>query len=91
MRAYVMVLRFTGLSSGLRTNKLPVAVHDVLFEILIENFAAKSHQENDVYQTFVALVLSELARVDRKFPYLSAQQCELLATISTSYIADIKD
>lgn len=82
---------FTGLSSWLRGNKLTIEVHRRMFSTLIENFSVESQDEHGVYQPFVALVLSELARVDRKAPYLDAKQRQLLVTKSTAYMASISD
>lgn len=82
---------FAGLSSWLRANKLPVEVHSAMFESLIKHFAAQTHDENGVYQPFIALVLAELARVDRKSPYLTPEQMQQLVIKSTAYMVNIKD
>lgn len=84
-------IAFTGLSKWLRANKLSSKIIRSLFAQLIENFGNEIQDENGVYQPFVALVLSELARVDRKSPYLSDSQRELLVTKSTNYMAGITD
>lgn len=82
---------FTGLSSWLRANKLPVEVNRAMFESLIKYFGAQTDDENGVYQPFIALVLAELARVDRKSPYLAPEQIQQLVVKSTVYMANIKD
>ncbi len=82
---------FTGLSSWLRNDKLTRDLHQEMFITLLENFGAKTVDNAAVYQPFVALLLSELARVDRKQPYLAPQQRALLVAKSTDYMVNIND
>ena len=82
---------FTGLSSWLRNSKLPANVYEKMFNELFNNFAQKTVDEHDVYQPFVALVLSELARVDRKTPYLTDEQRQFLVDRSAAYLVNTKD
>lgn len=82
---------FTGLSNWLRGNKLTIEMHRLMFTTLIENFGIETLDEHGVYQPFVALVLSELARADRKSPFLDAKQRQFLVTKSTTYMAEIND
>jgi len=82
---------FAGLSKWLRGDKLSRDVHHLMFTTLIENFGAEINDENGVYQPFVALVLAELARVDRKSPYLSLEQRDLLVSKSTAFMSNTND
>lgn len=82
---------FTGLSAWLRNEKLSSDVYKKMFNELFKNFARKTLDEHDVYQPFVALVLSELARVDRKTPYLTDEQRQSLVDKSAAYLVNTKD
>lgn len=82
---------FTGLSSWLRANKLSVEVQREMFAHLMKDFGAKTRDDYGVYQPFVALVLAELARVDRKSPYLSDEQRRHLVEKSSDYMTNIND
>tara|TARA_R110000744_G_scaffold15549_3_gene43284 strand:+ start:999 stop:1955 length:957 start_codon:yes stop_codon:yes gene_type:complete len=82
---------FTGLSNWLRGDRLSSEVHRLMFTTLIENFGIETDDKNGVYQPFVALVLSELARVDRKSPYLSSEQRDLLVSKSTAFMSNTND
>ncbi|MFQ3250815.1 MAG: hypothetical protein ACI9O6_002655 [Glaciecola sp.] len=82
---------YFGLSKWLRAKELSVDSKHVIFTELIENFGKPIPDEHDVYQAFVALVLSEFARADRKSPYLSDKQRELLVAKSTEYMVNITD
>jgi hypothetical protein len=84
-------IAFTGLSSWLREDKLLLGTYRTMFEKLLYDFGQKTIDDNQVYQPFVVLMLSELARVDRKHPYLTAVQRELLVVKSTQYMANITD
>lgn len=82
---------FSGLSSWLRQGKLPVNVYEKMFKKLYKHFRMKTVDDHQTYQPFVALVLSELARVDRKTPYLTNEQRQSLVDKSAAYMVNVKD
>jgi hypothetical protein len=62
-----------------------------MFAHLMKDFGAKIRDDHGVYQPFVALMLAELARADRKSPFLSDEQRRQLVAKSTDYMANIND
>jgi hypothetical protein len=82
---------YYGLTRWLRTNELSLATKRLLFAELIENFGKAIPDELGVYQPFIALVMSELARADRKTPYLNDIQREILVTKSVQNMTSITD
>lgn len=82
---------YSGLTKWLRADMFSHAQYQSMFSLLIAHFNESTHDVNDVYQPFVALMLAELARVDRKSPYLSVQQRELLVSKSTAFMHQTND
>ena len=82
---------YAGLSAWLRANKLSQNTYQVMFEKLLSDFAQETIDDNQVYQSFIALMLAELVRVDRKTPYLTVEQRELLVVKSAEYMLNITD
>lgn len=82
---------FSGLSIWLRSNKLSIDLQNLMFNKLINEFGDNTGDENGIYQPFVALVLAELARADRKRPYLTSEQRAMLVTKSSQYMVNIND
>lgn len=82
---------YSGISSWLRANKLSPNVYQTMFEKLLSDFGKKTIDDNQVYQPFIALMLAELARVDRKKSYLTTEQREFLVAKSTKYMINITD
>jgi hypothetical protein len=84
-------IAYLALSKWLRSDKLDIESKRLLFLELIDNFGKPIPDELGIYQPFVALVLSEFARADRKSPYLNDKQREILVAKSTEYMSKITD
>ncbi|WP_372872856.1 DUF2785 domain-containing protein [Shewanella sp.] len=75
---------FSGLSQLLRSEVVDQASIRRLYLQLSSDVAAAKNNRSGVYLPFAVLVLSELARVDRKQPYLSdAERTQLVALAAT--------
>ncbi|WP_085299819.1 DUF2785 domain-containing protein [Cognaticolwellia mytili] len=82
---------YAGLSAWLRSNQLPQNTYQMMYEKLLNDFGQETIDDNKIYQPFITLMLAELARVDRKTPYLPADQRELLVVKSAKYMSNITD
>jgi len=84
-------IAFEALSSWLRSNELSPEIQIKMFNSLIKVLNTSINDANDVYQSFAMLVMSELARSDRKKPYLSAHERNELVNVGTSYLKSVRD
>lgn len=84
-------ISFTALSEWLRGNKLNITTKLSLFNSLLAVVNSPVDDNDGVYKSFATLTLSELARADRKQPYLSNEQRKNLVNITTSHFKAIKD
>jgi len=82
---------FESLSKWLRDNVLETETAIQMLNTLTPVLNAKIDDVNGVYQPFSALVLAEVARVDRKSPYLSEQQRSRLVKEATIYLINQND
>lgn len=82
---------FESLSKWLRGDLLNTEIVIQMFNTLEPVLNAQIDDANGVYQSFVALVLAEIARVDRKSPYLSDQQRSRLVKEATTYLINQND
>lgn len=82
---------YSGLTKWLRADMISQSKIQTMFSLLISHFNESTQDINEVYQPFVALMLAELARVDRKSPYLTSQQRELLVSQSTAFMRETID
>jgi len=82
---------FEILSHWLRGGQLSNVVHGQMFEYLTNVIASEVNDPNGVYQSFSMLMLSEVARVDRKKPYLSNEQRNYLVNVGSDYFSNLKD
>jgi hypothetical protein len=84
-------IAFEGLSKWLRTNSLKNEILIKMLNTLQPVLNAQVDDVNGVYKPFAALVLSELARVDRKSAYLTDKQRQTLVKEATSYVENQRD
>jgi len=84
-------LAFETLSHWLRGGQLSNVVHGKMFEYLTNVLTSKVTDPNGVYQSFSMLMLSEVARVDRKKAFLSNEQREHLVNVGSDYFSNLKD
>jgi hypothetical protein len=82
---------FEALSYWLRTDQLNQLIHIEMFNFLTHVLVTKVDDSNGVYQSFSMLVLSEVARVDRKTPFLTPKQRDYLVNVGTDYLTHLKD
>ncbi|MES2073727.1 MAG: DUF2785 domain-containing protein [Pseudomonadota bacterium] len=82
---------FEAYSTWLRGGKLDKVARDTLYDSLLPALEP-AHADSDGFRApFSALVLSELARVDRIAPYLSAAQRQDLLDHATAYLQTQQD
>jgi len=84
-------IAFETLSYWLREEQLSQATHLEMYEYLSNVLKSTVVDSNGVYQTFAALMLSEIARVDRKVPFLTDTQRENLVYVGTSFLTNLRD
>lgn len=84
-------IAFTGLSQWLRANDFNADFYLAMFTTLTEVISAEVTDEYGVYQPFAMLMLSEVARVDRKSPFLNDVQRDHLVTVGTDFLKLIED
>lgn len=82
---------YEGLSSWLRNGLLERATTRSLFSSLLKLLSSQNQDPNNYTQPFTALVLSEVVRVDRITPYLSASERQTVIDVSTQYMSGITD
>ena len=84
-------LAFEILSFWLRDAQLSSTIHLKMFEYLTKVLAEKVDDRHGVYQSFSILMLSDVARVDRKAPFLTANQRARLVAVGTEYLSNVRD
>lgn len=84
-------IAFEALSYWLRGAQLSQEVHNQMFDYLTNVITLQVNDPNGVYQTFSVLVLAEIARVDRKKPFLTKMRRNYLVTIGTEYLSTLRD
>ncbi|MCL1079238.1 DUF2785 domain-containing protein [Parashewanella spongiae] len=62
-----------------------------MFNFLINTLSSEVNDSHGVYKSFSALVLAEVVRVDRKSPYLTAEQRLLAVKTAVQYLNSIND
>jgi hypothetical protein len=84
-------IAFETLSFWLRKGQLSNAIHREMYDYLTDAITSKVNDSNGVYQTFSMLMLSEIARVDRKSPFLTDAQRNRLVLIGTDFLTNLRD
>lgn len=82
---------FEALSTWLRADALDAATRLAAYDQLLPVLASGSADPNGFAQPFAALVLSELARADRKSPFLSPAQRAALIEAGAAYLESVRD
>lgn len=80
---------FEALSAWMRGEKLATATVQSLRTTLLPRLAAADPQ--GVSRPFAALALAEVARVDRRKPYLSPTQRQELVAAAAAYLSGVRD
>lgn len=81
---------FEGLSTWLRANALDAETYQILYSGLLLQLQA-APDGPAFRQPFAALILSEVARVDRLQASLSVDQRDLLVTAAADYLTKVED
>jgi len=84
-------IAFETLSFWLRGGQLSNVIHLKMYHYLTHVLTAKVNDVNGVYQTFSMLMLSEIARVDRKSPFLTNTQRDRIVIIGTHFLTNLRD
>ena len=84
-------LAFEANSAWLRGNQLDQRTRVLALQRLLPRIAPEAADEAGFLQTFSALVLAELARADRKAPYLSGAQRQQLLDAAARYLSSVTD
>ena len=82
---------YEGISNWLRSNSFTNETYVAMFTTLTTALSSKVDDSNGVYLPFVALTLAEVARVDRKKPYLTNEQRSLLVNVVVNYVTNQRD
>lgn len=75
----------------LRAKDIDQATILVLFDTFLSDITERRNDVDHVYLPFAVLVMAEVARVDRKTPYLSASQRQRLVETISDYMHSIQD
>lgn len=81
---------FEALSAWMRGKRLAVPTLQAMRQRLVEVLEAPADAAG-FHQPFAALVLAEVARVDRLQPFLSAEERDALVRTGTHYLAGVRD
>jgi hypothetical protein len=84
-------IAFEALSHWLREGQLNQSIYIDMFNYLTRVIESKVNDPFGVYQSFSMLVLSEVARVDRKSPFLIDEQRARLVSVGSQYLTHLKD
>jgi hypothetical protein len=84
-------IAFEAWSTWLRADQLDVATRQKALDQLLVAISSKENDSAGFRQPFSALVLSELARTDRKAPWLSPEQRAALVESGASYLESVRD
>jgi len=82
---------FSALSQWLRSDSFSSKVYIEMFNSLSSSLNEPVNDIHGVYKPFVALVLAEVARVDRKKPYLTQLQRKQLVENTVNYFTSLRD
>jgi hypothetical protein len=82
---------FEALSNWLRADSLDTTTRLAAYEQLLPVLTPGAPDANGFAQPFAALTLSELARADRKSPYLSPEQRAALIEAGATYVESVRD
>jgi hypothetical protein len=82
---------FNGISKWLRSDLLDQRTTKLLFHSLIKILDGANTDVENYEQPFAALVFSEVVRVDRVTPYLSADDRQKAVNVSTKFMKAIED
>jgi hypothetical protein len=83
-------IAFEALSTWMRANALPAATLQTV-RVRLQSVLAEPADGPGFHQPFAALVLAEVARVDRLAPFLSAGERASLIEQGTRYLAGVRD
>lgn len=84
-------LAFEGLSAWMRGEKLSVPTLTSLRVKMLNAVQAPAAEESSFLRPFAILTLAELVRVDRKKPYLSAQERIDIVNAGSHYLTNLRD
>lgn len=84
-------IAFTGISQWLRNEEISPVTIQAMLATLLSAIASEVVDEHDVYQSFSALMLSEVIRVDRKSPFLSSAMRDRVVESSSKFLREIND
>lgn len=82
---------YTGLTALLRSGTLRESTMRALFTRLVARLAPQATDDQGFGKPFAALALSEVVRVDRVTPYLSAAERDTVIAAAGNYLASIRD
>lgn len=83
-------IAFEALQAWMRAGQLPTATVQAM-RLRLQGRLAAPADAAGFAQPFAALVLAEVARVDRRQPYLSAEERAGLVDTATRYLAGVRD
>lgn len=75
----------------LRANQITPETQKKMFNVLVAALQNEVDDKYGVYQSFAALMLSEVVRVDRKAPYLNEEERASAVNTITQYFGNIGD
>ncbi|MDG1752520.1 MAG: DUF2785 domain-containing protein [Thalassotalea sp.] len=84
-------IAFTGLSQWSRANDFNAEFYHEIYAGLLSVITSEVIDEHAVYKSFSMLMLSEIARVDRKTPFLTDLQRENLVETGTDFLQSVED
>jgi len=84
-------IAFEALSHWLRNDTFSQSVYIDIFDSLTMTLKSKVNDPIGVYQSFSTLVLSEVARVDRKSSFLTDKQRNDLVNTGSHYLTNLRD
>lgn len=84
-------LAFEGLSAWMRAEKLSVPTLTSLRVKMLNAVQAPAAEESSFLRPFAILTLAELVRVDRKKPYLSAEERVDIVNAGSHYLSNLRD
>lgn len=84
-------LAFEGLSAWMRTEKLSAPTLTSLRVKMLNAVQAPAAEESSFLRPFAILTLAELVRVDRKKPYLSAEERVDIVNAGSHYLSNLRD
>lgn len=84
-------IAFEAWMTWLRKDQLDPATRQKALDRLLPAIASTASDEEGFRQPFSALVLSEIARTDRKSPWMTAQQRASLLEASAAYLESVRD